>query len=48
MKLARWYRSSADNILGWEIFGWKEFYLTFCIGSFELQVNKYLSDNPES
>jgi hypothetical protein len=37
----RWFRSSKGHIFSWEIYDWREFFLTFSPGNFEFQINKW-------
>lgn len=44
MTKPRWFRSAKDHAFGWEIYGWRCFFLTISIGSFEIQLNKWLRE----
>jgi len=40
-----WFHSYSNNYVGWEIFSWRQFFITIGAGNLEIQVNKYAKRN---
>lgn len=47
MNKPKYFRSAREHSVGWEIYGWKTWFITICIGKFQLQFERWGNGSSE-